>query len=1810
MIDHEAYGGYGIQDTISYTQEAYDTLSFWVHGGPLGGQEIRVYLTLDPVAYTTTQTVIYPQANSWTKVEIPIADLDNPAAFDGVVFSDVSGTDDGDDRFYLDDVRFVAVKPDRVSIYDDALNNEVVFSSYGWDSTAFTLTQAATVLSGTAALELSYPAATSGYGIDFSDQLHTTGLQNIRFAVHGGPTGGQEIGVYLAQDQVTYSSSVYTITLLANQWVTHEISMSDFGWVGFFDGLEFAAVSGNAATLDNPFYIDNLSFGLADGPSPVVGSLEEFAFGDAMGANWSGTAWSPPFTTFEITDTEAAGGSSHSILVDYSAAGEFDVTHSTEGFYSGRDYEAVRFMIKGEAGVSQSLTAYMWNGQETDNASTYVIADVPDVWTEYVLPLSTFGSPSRFDSISWVESNASSSVGLVWFDEIKWIGRAPELTAEDYISVTTFPSDNQLYQRDVPTNTALVPISGTVIGSDIVEVGLTLERDDVLIETVTQTVSYGGGMPTFQFTVPITADAALYDFAFYAIHGNNTTLSVTSALSVTAGDIPIVASDYVTYTEFPSNGEHFIRNSGTNLAQVPITGTIIGAGVSEIGVKLEQDDVLVDTFTKTVTYDVANPPFTFTIPITGGSFSYDFTLYFTLSGSEIEVVSGTAVTSGDEPVLATDVVTVDAFPTDNQVITRDAQTFLGYVPISGTIILTGATEIGVRVEEDNTLIQTVTQTVSYGMSATPQFSFTIPITYEATNYDFELYVIHANTELSVISSTNVTVDGKYPTTAYRFPRDLYLYDDELGGDVSFTYEWDSTTHDPFDLRYQYSGWASYVISYNTDFAGVAIHTVPTITQGSYEKLSFWVNGGVSGGQSVRVYLALNGTAEDESVTFSPQTDLWTHIEIPMASLGDPAQFNEVIFQEAAGSKNPIFIDELVLHAPVSTYVWVYDDLINTQIVSQERAIGSMNFTTTQSAIVAEGSAAIELSFPQLGSGYGVEFDDQLHSDMVTGLVFNAHGGSGGNQQIGIYLAQDQMVYPSSLYTLPLQANQWATYTLSMEDFGWVGFFDEIRFVALSDDVQTLDSPLYLDEIKLAISQNSPPPTGNLVETIYDEGLATGWTAAASSIPTTTFATDASGGVNGSNLAMTATFGAAADSFNLTYVDNETYSSGDYDSLSFSMKGESGVAQAVQISLWSDGQTSLSHTYLITTVSDSWLTYTLSLTAFGSPARFDEIRWTEMAGDGAPYGTIWLDNVQLNGREPALSGADYVSLGAFPSNLQLYPRDLQTNMAQIPVTGTVIGAAVTEIGVRLEREGVLIGTYSQTVSYDSGTPSFAFALPITAELASYDVELYMIRLGKEAIVGSAVDVVAGDAYIISGQSNSTASSSLANESHNFDTGQNRWVRTFGDSTETESFSIADDNWYIGNGNTGTTGGGAAVPGSVGLWGVKFGISLTQKTQVPVALINGGHPGQAIHFFVPELFGVGYYEADPNDYDTFYNYGRLYRRVSTAGLQNDIRSILWYQGEGNLFGFNYETGFDALYDLWSRDYPDFEQIYMFQVRDSTDDCGTTEFGGLQEIQEVIRTMGDRYDKVTPVSTNGVDGHDGCHYLYTDGYERLGERIFEIVANDLYSMPLPTGDANLHGPNLAYAYFSNEEQSEIVLVTRRSDDVLIVEPGAEANFELRFLSVTVTQVITHGNRLTLTLSEATDGDVNGGFSYYGQPESGPWIKNSRGVGMLSFGSVYVEDGPPAVITPTVSLSLTNDSRLIFDWGYHPENCTYSLYNGNDPYSGTPVSLGDREHSYTMAPFNNQTVFYWLNVTGCEGGAAASTKHGAFVFALQPGQ
>ncbi len=129
--------------------------------------------------------------------------------------------------------------------------------------------------------------------------------------------------------------------------------------------------------------------------------------------------------------------------------------------------------------------------------------------------------------------------------------------------------------------------------------------------------------------------------------------------------------------------------------------------------------------------------------------------------------------------------------------------------------------------------------------------------------------------------------------------------------------------------------------------------------------------------------------------------------------------------------------------------------------------------------------------------------------------------------------------------------------------------------------------------------------------------------------------------------------------------------------------------------------------------------------------------------------------EIFGQEVINPGDSKIVFNSVPRSLQLYPRD-ENNEAEIEIAGTVVVPNMNSVVISLYRDDILQEQEAIALTYNSDKASFSTTKTIQSELALYDIVIDLDSQNVSLAVMDIQDIVAGDAYIVQGQSNAWAS----------------------------------------------------------------------------------------------------------------------------------------------------------------------------------------------------------------------------------------------------------------------------------------------------------------------------------------------------------------------------------------------------------------------------------------------------------------------
>lgn len=356
------------------------------------------------------------------------------------------------------------------------------------------------------------------------------------------------------------------------------------------------------------------------------------------------------------------------------------------------------------------------------------------------------------------------------------------------------------------------------------------------------------------------------------------------------------------------------------------------------------------------------------------------------------------------------------------------------------------------------------------------------------------------------------------------------------------------------------------------------------------------------------------------------------------------------------------------------------------------------------------------------------------------------------------------------------------------------------------------------------------------------------------------------------------------------------------------------------------------------------------------------------------------------------------------------------------SGTIVyaGNLNDESQLKWKPEKLIVRAFSgsEIVSEQVGAPksdgNYAISLKLPAALRLYRSELIAVRGEQEQTLHQATDLVCGDVYLITGQSNAVATDFGKGN----DPETSPWVRTY-DAISSDRSDIQREGW--GEARARADGGDLAI----GYWGLELGKAIVEKERVPICILNGAVGGTRIDQHQRNIH-------DPTDAETLY--GRLLGRARRAGITHGVRGIFWHQGENdqgadgptNRFGYEtYESYFVDLTASWKEDYPNIEHFFVFQIWPKA--CAMGFDGSDDRLRDVQRRLPRLFSHLSIVSTLGIKPPGGCHYP-AEGYAEFARIMVPLVQQTIYKSEL---GRSVTAPNLLLARFKGSDRKALELI-----------------------------------------------------------------------------------------------------------------------------------------------------------------------------------
>ena len=264
---------------VAFDNTDYGNVSFWINGGPVGGQRLHVAATLADVGQSAGFDIPALAANTWQQVTIPLSALGAVAAtsFTGFWIQEFAGLTQP--VFYVDDVVMTRAVPlippppldHGMALYDDKF-------AEGWQNWSWASVDSANarpVNSGTSSIAVRAGPFTA---LAFHHTaMDTTNYTSLTFWINAGQ-GGQVLSLRAVLSGVAAPQSFAMPALAVDPttpWRKVTVPLAALGAAGKPDLTDiWLQETGGADQTANPFFVDDVRLDLGPAPKLVRATVD------------------------------------------------------------------------------------------------------------------------------------------------------------------------------------------------------------------------------------------------------------------------------------------------------------------------------------------------------------------------------------------------------------------------------------------------------------------------------------------------------------------------------------------------------------------------------------------------------------------------------------------------------------------------------------------------------------------------------------------------------------------------------------------------------------------------------------------------------------------------------------------------------------------------------------------------------------------------------------------------------------------------------------------------------------------------------------------------------------------------------------------------------------------------------------------------------------------------------------------------------------------------------------------------------------------------------------------------------------------------------------------------------------------------------------------------------------------------------------------------------------------------------------------------------------------------------------------------
>jgi hypothetical protein len=305
-------------------------------------------------------------------------------------------------------------------IYGDALTT-------GWlnqsNNSTINLNNTSPVYEGSKSVSVLYTKRAARLRLNRNTAISTAGYTTLRFWLHGGSAGGQQIEVHLVDANNNVLNAHVDVTPSAGTWQQINIPLSNLGNPASIRGV----VWHNSLNGSQPiWYIDRIALigsatvtPTSPGASPTPTSTatsQTVIYNDALAGGWANWSWG---TTVNFNNTTPVQSGSASIAATYTQGWAGLYLHSNN-LINLSGYTTLRFYLHGGTNGGHPVAVKLADANGNYATYAHTVTSSAGTWQQVNVPLANYGL-TTISGIVWQE-NSGSTRPVMYIDNVTLVG--------------------------------------------------------------------------------------------------------------------------------------------------------------------------------------------------------------------------------------------------------------------------------------------------------------------------------------------------------------------------------------------------------------------------------------------------------------------------------------------------------------------------------------------------------------------------------------------------------------------------------------------------------------------------------------------------------------------------------------------------------------------------------------------------------------------------------------------------------------------------------------------------------------------------------------------------------------------------------------------------------------------------------------------------------------------------------------------------------------------------------------------------------------------------------------------------------------------------------------------------------------------------------------------------------------------------------------------------------------------------------------------------------------------------------------------